>query len=121
MRSKQEVEILRSVFNKAWNDPAFKEELIASPVAAIEKVSGQKIGAPEGRELVIVDQTDRNYFHLNIPPKPEMDDAELTEEQLEMVAGGGNDGPIINLDPIIICFPTDPPPYNPFPDGSIEF
>ena len=33
-------------------------------------------------------QTDHNYTYVNIPPKPNFEDMELTDEQLEQVAGG---------------------------------
>lgn len=85
MHSAKEVQLLQSVINKAWNDPAFKEELIGSPVEAIQKVAGVAVSSPEGRELVVLDQTDTNYLYLNIPPRPESQSANAP----------------------IICFPTD--------------
>lgn len=38
--------------------------------------------------MVVSDQTDPNMMYLYIPPKPDFDDMELTNEQLEQVAGG---------------------------------
>lgn len=119
MRSKQEIDVLRSVFNRAWNDASFKAELIANPTAAIASVTGQEVNSPEGRELVVLDQTDPNFFYLNIPPAPEMESQELTEEQLEMVAGGTSiPDTLLIFDPII-CFPPTTPPYNPFPGPDV--
>lgn len=90
----QEQELLGNVISKAWEDAQFKQELIANPVAAIEKLTGRKIEIPEGKTLVVRDQTDQSTVYINIPAKPENSDAELTEDQLESVSGGviGRDG-----------------------------
>lgn len=81
-------EIIQTVISKAWEDSNFRKELIADPVAAIERLSGVKIVLPEGKTLVIADQTDKSKVYLNIPAEPEMENMELTEEQLESIAGG---------------------------------
>lgn len=38
--------------------------------------------------MLVVDQTKPNTFFFNIPSKPNLEDMELSEEQMEMVAGG---------------------------------
>jgi hypothetical protein len=81
-------EIIQTVISKAWEDLNFRKELIADPVTAIEKISGVKIVLPEGKTLVIADQTDKSKVYLTIPAEPEMDNMELTEKQLELIAGG---------------------------------
>ena len=81
-------EIIQTVISKAWEDLNFRKELIADPVTAIENISGVKIVLPEGKTLVIADQTDKSKVYLTIPAEPEMDNMELTEEQLELIAGG---------------------------------
>ena len=81
-------EIIQSVISKAWEDSNFRKELIADPVTAIERLSGIKIILPEGKTLVIADQTDKSKVYLTIPSEPEMENMELTEEQLESIAGG---------------------------------
>ncbi len=83
-------EIIQTVISKAWEDSNFRKELIADPVTAIEKLSGIKIVLPEGKTLVIADQTDKSKVYLTIPAEPEMENMELTEEQLESIAGGKN-------------------------------
>lgn len=75
------------IVQKAWEDGSFKAELIDNPVATIEKLTGKKLNLPEGKTLIIRDQTDESVVYINIPAKPQID-AELSEEQLEMVAGG---------------------------------
>jgi len=83
-------EIIQTVISKAWEDANFRKELIADPVTTIERLSGIKIVLPEGKTLVIADQTDKSKVYLTIPAEPEMENMELTEEQLESIAGGKN-------------------------------
>ena len=80
---------LEAALAKAWQDGSFKQELIASPAKAIENLTGKKFTLKEGVEMVVVDQSKANTFYFNIPNKPDFDNVELTEEQLELVAGGG--------------------------------
>ncbi|WP_229201935.1 hypothetical protein [Arsenicibacter rosenii] len=39
--------------------------------------------------MVVNDQTDKSKIYVNIPAEPEIESMELSEEQLEAVAGGG--------------------------------
>ena len=82
--------IFGTVVRKAWEDDSFKESLIENPKAAIESLLGEKIVIPEGKTLVVRDQTKEGTVFINIPPKLNSDDMELSENQLEFVAGGGN-------------------------------
>ena len=77
---------LQTVVNKAWDDAQFKSELVANPRSAIQSATGLIV--PEGVTIVVNDQTDGETIYLNIPPKPDYDSMELTDEQLEQVAGG---------------------------------
>ena len=79
---------IQTVVNKAWDDSEFLNELIASPQEAIEKATGNPISLPEGVTLRVNDQTDANTYYINIPPKPDYSNMELSDEQLEQVAGG---------------------------------
>ena len=67
---------------KAWADEAFKQRLLADP-AAVLKAEG--LAVPEGVELRLVENTDK-VVHLTLPAKP----AELSDEQLDDVAGGAS-------------------------------
>ena len=82
-------EVIEAVISKAWEDITFRTELIADPIKAIEKLTGTKVIVPEGKTLVFLDQTDKSKIYVNIPSEPELENMELTEEQLEAVAGGG--------------------------------
>lgn len=88
MELTQEQKLNAQVIQKAWEDAQFKNELMANPVEAMEKLTGNKINLPEGQKLVVIDQTDASTVYFNIPRKIDINNLELTEEQLEMVAGG---------------------------------
>ncbi|HCN50565.1 MAG TPA: TOMM propeptide domain-containing protein [Chryseobacterium sp.] len=88
MEDKKE-QIIQTVISKAWEDAEFRKELLVNPVEAIERLTGVEVIVPEGKELVIVDQTDKSKVYVNIPSEPEIDNIELTEDQLEAIAGGG--------------------------------
>lgn len=83
--------ILDAIVKKAWEDPIFKSNLIAGPVATLESFLGRPIHLPEGKNIAFVDQTDSSTIFINIPPQLNMDDVELSEEQLDIVAGGDGD------------------------------
>ncbi len=111
MKSTQEQKLFQDVVQKAWEDADFKKELVANPVAAIEELTGVKLNLPEGKTIVVRDQTDQSTVYVNIPAQQEMDDVELSEEQLEEVAGGLLALPIKDIIwppfPPIDCFPKD--------------
>jgi hypothetical protein len=67
---------------KAWDDPAFKQRLLADP-AAVLKENGLKV--PAGVQVKVVENTDK-VVHLTLPAKPSP--AELSEEELHRAAGG---------------------------------
>ena len=95
MEQSREQQLLNTIIQKAWEDDDFRSELIANPVDSIKKLTGKDISLPNGKRMIVNDQTDDNVIHLNIPPKPEMEEIELTAEQLDNVAGGGDPPPII--------------------------
>ena len=72
------------LFKKCYEDETFKRALIANPVQTIESLSGKPMNL-NGLKLVITDQSEPALY-MNIPIDP--DSIELTENQLELVAGG---------------------------------
>ena len=88
MEDKKE-QVIQTIISKAWEDTEFRKELLRSPIETIEKLTGVVVVLPEGKELVVVDQTDKSKVYVNIPAEPEIDSMELTEDQLEIIAGGG--------------------------------
>lgn len=93
--------ILESIVKKAWEDPVFKNNLIASPVSTLENFLGQPIHLPEGKTISVVDQSNASTIFINIPADPSVivEDMELSEEQLDIISGGGGDG---QTPPIIV-------------------
>jgi hypothetical protein len=88
-QNKNKEEVLRLIISKAWEDSDFRKNLITDPIKAIENLTGAKIILPEGKTLVVNDQTDKSKVYMNIPIEPSIEDIELSEEQLEIIAGGG--------------------------------
>jgi len=62
--------------------------LVEDPINTIEAFAGVKIKLPEGKTLIVNDQTDSSKVYFNIPDEPSMDNMELGESQLEAIAGG---------------------------------
>ncbi|MDA8333472.1 MAG: NHLP leader peptide family RiPP precursor [Peptococcaceae bacterium] len=78
------------IIAKAWGDDAFKRRLLGDASTVLNE---EGVEIPPGLEVRAVENTDR-VFYLVLPPKP---NAELTDEQLDTVAGGrylcGGSGP----------------------------
>jgi len=83
MNDEEQVRNIHKVIAKAWTDEGFKQRLLSHPTACL-KAEGVEI--PPGVEVRIVEDT-VNVHHLLLPLKPAS--TPLSEEQLEMVAGGG--------------------------------
>ena len=111
MNLTKEQQLMQKVISKAWNDPTFKQELMDRPEEAIERLTGESISLPEGKRLEVYDQSNADVVYFNIPPEPDFEDVELTDEQLEVVAGG-----VIPINIIEGCFPPTFPPI--FPGGG---
>lgn len=84
-------EVIKRLVEKSWADPTFKKAFIADPVAAIEAETGTKITLPEGKKLVVMDQSNFDNYYLNLSRyvyNQGWSDKELSDSQLEAVAGG---------------------------------
>jgi hypothetical protein len=87
-QQKKGAELLQTLVQKAWESTTFKEQLINNPVAAIEQVTGKDIKDLGDKKIIVEDQTDESVIYINIPAKISLSELELTEEQLEQIAGG---------------------------------
>ncbi len=87
-KHKEAQEVMNNVITKCWKNETFKKNLVASPIATIEKFTGKPVHIPKDKELVVIDQTDNRYIYFNIPSESNLEEMELTDEQLELVAGG---------------------------------
>ena len=104
MELTKDQEIVQQVITEAWSNPDFKRELIKDPNAAIHKLTGKTLSIPTGKTLKVYDQSSPDVACLNIPPKVDMDNVELSDQQLENAAGGS----YFHLWPYsnpLICFP----------------
>jgi|GEM_PF-1800730 hypothetical protein len=70
------------LFEDLWDDPDLKQRLLTDANAVLKE---RGIRIPEGIEIRIVENNE-NVEHLVLPCAPPRD--ELSEEQLEAVAGG---------------------------------
>ena len=73
---------MQQIIAKCWSDEAFKEKLVADPHATL---AAEGVEIPEGVNIDILNNT-ADTFHLVIPAMP--DDAELSDEELDEMAGG---------------------------------
>jgi hypothetical protein len=82
------VEDLQKELCKAvWKDESLRKEVIADPRATIEKLFNIKLA--NDLKIRVIDQTEDNVVYLVLPHHPSnIFGFELTEEQLEKVAGG---------------------------------
>lgn len=76
---------INGLLEKAESDPVFKQRLLASPRAALEAALGQSL-PPAAK--VSVHEHDANCVRLLLAP-PAARNEELSDQELEMVAGGG--------------------------------
>lgn len=81
-------ELYKEIVTNAWEDADLKKELISKPLETMEKIAKKRLDF-EGRRILIEDQSDINKIYLNIPQRLNFENLELSEEQLEKIAGGG--------------------------------
>jgi hypothetical protein len=72
---------INNILAKCWADASFKQQLLADPVAVL-KAEGIEI--PAGYTVRVVENTDKVINYV-LPPNP---NAELSDSELESVAGG---------------------------------
>jgi hypothetical protein len=67
---------------RAWADDAFKKKLLADPAGVLKE---HGLIPPAGKQIKVMENTDK-MIHLILPAKPAA--AELSEQELQSVAGG---------------------------------
>lgn len=83
-RNRSDIE--QSVIRRAMMDEDFRKSLLADPKAAVEAVIREDVpgGKLPANLQVKAFEEPENALYLIVPPQP----SELTEDQLEQVAGG---------------------------------
>jgi len=81
-------ELIKTLVEKAWESAAFKDQLVKNPAETIEEFTNKSFSLPDNKKIVVEDQTNESVIYFNIPAEPNFDGLELTDEQLELVAGG---------------------------------
>jgi hypothetical protein len=72
------------IIARAWKDPEFKSHLLSNPREVLGSYIGRDI--PDIVDVKVVEE-DKRTLYIVLPPEP-TDEAELSEEQLEAIAGG---------------------------------
>ena len=99
--------LLHSAVLKAWDDNSFKHDLLKDANTAIESLTGEKLELND-KKLIVIDENDSSIIYYKLPTKDSVMEIELTDEQLEKVAGGKECSVDQPLTIIQSCFcPTD--------------
>src|SRR5215213_6943456 len=87
----------RRLIEKSFQDEAFRQRLMEDPKGAVEQELGTQL--PEGVRVVAVEETqDTIYLVLPSTPMAGTEGVELSDQQLEAVAGGEKLFPTIGGD-----------------------
>jgi len=81
----QSHEFRTKLINMCWEDENFKSRLVNNPNEVLAELGAV---IKTDRKIIVNDQTDFDVLNINIPPKPQLDNFELSDEELELVAGG---------------------------------
>ena len=81
-RTRKDIEA--QIIAKTWLDRAYKQELLENPKAVVSREFGAEV--PADITIKVIEE-DAKTLYLVLPMKPPA--GELSEEQLQAVAGGG--------------------------------
>ena len=73
-----------TLIEKCWKDPEFQKQVVTDPKGMFERLIGQKLPADL---KIFIHEEDASTLHFSLPPAPSKM-AELSDEDLEKVAGG---------------------------------
>ena len=90
MELTERTELLAVIRQKAESDELFKEHLLLNPLKAIEDFTGKPVDLSRN-EVLEVNQLEDSSLVINISNSDNsVEDVELTEEQLDIISGGGD-------------------------------
>jgi hypothetical protein len=90
-----------ALIRKCSEEPEFRAKVLANPRGILEEALGQKL--PEQLSIFIHEE-DLHNIHFSIPPTKEGLQNELSDEQLEQVAGGTVVGTLVLTIAILATF-----------------
>jgi hypothetical protein len=73
------------IVDRATRDPQFRQELLRNPTETVEQELGVRL--PAGMEIQVVEETPSTLY-LVLPPQPVAAGQEISDRELEQVAGG---------------------------------
>jgi hypothetical protein len=73
------------IIDRATRDPQFRQDLLRDPVRTVEQELGVRI--PTGVEIRVVEES-ASTLYLVLPPQSIATGQELSDRELEQVAGG---------------------------------
>lgn len=79
---------LKETISESWRSKYFLDSLQKNPEKAIKEKFGVHLRLPENKTLIVNDQTNPKKYYLNLPIKPELEELDLTDEQLDIISGG---------------------------------
>lgn len=79
-------EALYEIYLECYEDPEFKARFLSDPASVLKE---WEIEVPAGVSIKAVEDSQPNVITLHLPPEPE---EELSDEDLESVAGGKGGG-----------------------------
>jgi Nitrile hydratase, alpha chain len=85
-------EIEAHIIAQAWKDETYKQELLSNPKAVFEREFGVQLPAEAN---VCVHEENVTNFYFVLPMRPNLSGAELSDEQLEAIAGGITPGLVV--------------------------
>jgi nitrile hydratase alpha subunit len=94
MPAREEAE--KQLIAKAWKDPKFRQSLIQNPREVISKEFGIEI--PPDISVKVLEETSDNLY-LVLPASPAAGGGELSDMELEAIAGGATKTPAPTTQP----------------------
>jgi Nitrile hydratase, alpha chain len=79
-------EVERTLVQRSLEDDSFRQRLLDDPKAAVEQEMGAQL--PEGVEVRAVEES-ADTIYLVLPSASPIGEEELSDQELEAVAGGG--------------------------------